>query len=206
MKTTKTAVLCLAGLLGISAFAATQSHACTRAVYLGPDNMTVTGRPMDWREAMPTNLCVLPAGIQRVSYDNGPHLTWTSKYGSVAAVSYDIGTSEGMNEKGLVAQLLYLTESQYGKPDNRPVMGMSIWCQWVLDNFATVSEAVAEMKKDGFRIDAPTMPGGQASTMHMAISDNTGNSAIIECLDGKISIHEGRQYQVLTNSPSYDQQ
>lgn len=206
MKTATIAVLCMAGVLGLSHFPAHAAEPCTRAVYLGPDNMTVTGRTMDWRDEMPTNLWLLPAGIQRVSYDKGPHLSWTSKYGSVVAVSYDIGTSEGMNEKGLVAQLLYLTESQYGKPDNRPVMGMSIWCQYVLDNFATVSEAVAKLKQDSFRIDAPAMPGGQASTMHMAISDSTGNSAIIEYLDGKVSIHEGRQYQVLTNSPSYDQQ
>lgn len=27
-----------------------QAEACTRAVYLGPDGMTVTGRTMDWRE------------------------------------------------------------------------------------------------------------------------------------------------------------
>lgn len=208
MKTARTAVLCMAGLLGISALPTQAAEPCTRAVYLGPNNMTVTGRTMDWRDEMPTNLWLLPRGIRRVSYDNGPHLTWTSKYGSVVAVSYDIGTSEGMNEKGLVAQLLYLTESQYDRPgtDNRPAMGMSIWCQYVLDNFATVSEAVAKLKQDSFRIDAPKMPGGQASTMHMAISDSTGNSAVVEYLDGKISIHEGRQYQVLTNSPSYAQQ
>lgn len=208
MKTVKTALLGAAVLLGLSNFPAQAAEPCTHAVYLGPDNMIVTGRTMDWREEMPTNLWLLPRGIERVSYDKGPHLAWTAKYGSVAAVSYDIGTSEGMNEKGLVAQLLYLTESRYDRPglDDRPVMGMSIWCQWVLDNFATVSEAVAEMRKDSFRIDAPAMPGGQASTMHMAISDSTGNSAIIEYLDGKISIHEGRQYQVLTNSPTYDRQ
>lgn len=208
MKTVRTAALCLAGLLAFSDFPARAAEPCTRAVYLGPNNMTVTGRTMDWREQMPTNLWLLPRGIPRVSCDKGQHLNWTSKYGSVVAVSYDIGTSEGMNEKGLVAQLLYLTETRYDRSgkDDRPVMGMSIWCQWVLDNFATVSEAVAEMKKDSFRIDAPNMPGGQASTMHMAISDSTGNSAIIEYLDGKISIHEGRQYQVLTNSPAYDRQ
>lgn len=208
MNTLRTVALCVAGLFGMAAAATGSAGACTRAVYLGPGNMTVTGRTMDWREEMPTNLWLLPAGIKRVSYDQGPHLSWTSKYGSIAAVSYDIGSSEGMNEKGLVANLLYLTESQYTRPggDNRPAMGMSIWCQYVLDNFATVSEAVAQLKKDEFRIDAPTMPGGQASTMHMAISDSTGNSAIIEYLDGNISIHEGRQYQVLTNSPAYPQQ
>lgn len=206
MKTHTLAAACLGGLLTLGALS--PSEACTRAVYLGPNGMTVTGRTMDWRDEMPTNLWIMPRGIERISYDRGPHLTWKSKYGSVIAAAYDIGTSEGMNEKGLVAQLLYLTESRYDRPgpDDRPVMGMSIWCQYVLDNFATVSEAVAELKQDRFRIDAPAMPGGQASTMHMAISDSTGNSAVVEYLDGKISIHEGRQYQVLTNSPSYDQQ
>ena len=28
----------------------TGSEACTRAVYLGPDNMVVTGRTMDWKD------------------------------------------------------------------------------------------------------------------------------------------------------------
>lgn len=207
MKTLKTAAIYCMATLWTSA-ALSPADACTRAVYLGPNNMTVTGRTMDWREAMPTNLWLMPQGIRRVSFDKGPNLTWTSKYGSVIAASYDIGTAEGMNEKGLVVQLLYLSESQYNRPgtDNRPVMGMAIWAQYVLDNFATVSEAVSKLKLDSFRIDAPTMPGGQASTMHMAISDSTGNSAIIEYLSGKISIHEGRQYQVLTNSPIYDQQ
>lgn len=205
MNNMKLTVGCLAGLMGLSALVGLRVEACTRAVYLGPNNMIVTGRTMDWREEMPTNLWLLPRGIDRVSYDKGPRLSWTSRYGSVVAVSYDIGTAEGMNEMGLVAQLLYLTESRYDRPgdDNRPVMGMSIWCQYVLDNFATVSEAVASLKEDSFRIHAPAMPGGQASTMHMAISDSTGNSAIIEYLDGTIRIHEGREYQVLTNSPAY---
>ena len=206
MKNWKITAWCLAGLLGGAAFVAPEAEACTHAVYLGPNNMIVTGRTMDWREEMPTNLWLLPRGMERVSYDKTPRLTWTSRYGSVVAVSYDIGTSEGMNEMGLVVQLLYLTESRYDRPgedDNRPVMGMSIWCQYVLDNFATVSEAVATLKKDRFMIHAPAMPGGQASTMHMAISDSTGNSAIVEYIDGEINIYEGREHQVLTNSPAY---
>lgn len=206
MKTMRIIGCCAAGLLGASALTVPEAGACTRAVYLGPNGMIVTGRTMDWREEMPTNLWLLPRGIERVSYDRAPRLTWTSKYGSVVAVAYDIGTSEGMNEKGLVAQLLYLTESRYDRPgedDNRPVMGMSVWCQYVLDNFATVSEAVASMQEDRFMIHAPAMPGGQASTMHMAISDSTGNSAIIEYIDGHIQIYEGKQHQVLTNSPAY---
>ena len=183
------------------------ASACTRAVYAGPDNMVVTGRTMDWKEDIRTNLYLLPRGMQRAGYDSENTLHWTSKYGSVVATGYDIGTAEGMNEKGLVVTLLYLPESVYSLPgDKRPVMGISIWGQYVLDNFATVSEAVRELKKETFRIDAPHMPNGAASTLHMAISDTTGNNAILEYLDGKLTIHEGKEYQVMTNSPSYDQQ
>ena len=42
--------------------------------------------------------------------------------------------------------------------------------------------------------------------MHLAISDASGDSAIFEYLGGKLVIHHGRQYQVMTNSPPYDQQ
>lgn len=184
-----------------------QAEACTRAVYVGPDRMIVTGRTMDWKEDIMSNLYLLPRGMKRVSHDDPNQLGWTSKYGSIVATGYDIGTCDGMNEKGLVANLLFLPESVYTRSDDsRPLMGMAIWTQYVLDNFATVSEAVAELKKETFRIDAPHMPNGSASTLHLAISDETGNSAILEYLDGTLSIHEGKEYQVLTNSPRFDYQ
>lgn len=189
------------------AYGAVNADACTRAVYLGADGLTITGRTMDWKEDIQTNLYILPRGISRVSYDNGNALKWTSKYGSIVATGYDIGTSDGMNEKGLVVNMLYLPESVYSRPDDtRPVMGISIWAQYVLDNFATVHEAVQELAKEVFRIDAPNMPNGAASTLHMSISDETGNSAILEYLNGNLVIHEGKQYQVMTNSPRIEKQ
>ena len=42
--------------------------------------------------------------------------------------------------------------------------------------------------------------------MHLSISDASGDSAIFEYIDGKLVIHHGKQYQVMTNSPTYDQQ
>jgi penicillin V acylase-like amidase (Ntn superfamily) len=38
------------------------------------------------------------------------------KYGSMIAAGFDVATADGMNEKGLVANLLYLVESEYVKP------------------------------------------------------------------------------------------
>lgn len=183
------------------------TQACTRAVYIGENGLVITGRSMDWRENIPTDLYLLPRGVTYAGYDRDNTVRWTSKYGSVVAVGYDMGVSEGMNERGLVVNLLYLPETVYSLPgDTRPVMSVSIWAQYVLDNFATVSEAVADLQKDRFRIEAPAMPNGSSSTLHMAISDTSGNSAIIEYINGKISIHEGSQYQILTNAPNYDEQ
>lgn len=183
------------------------SEACTRAVYLGPDDMVVTGRTMDWKEDPQSNLYLFPRGVQRRGAISDNTIQWTSKYGSVVTAGYDIGTCDGMNEKGLVANLLFLTESSYFRPDdNRPVMGLSIWTQYVLDNFATVDEAVAELSKEVFRIDDPDLPNGAKSTLHLSISDASGNSAIFEYLNGNLVIHEGRECQVMTNSPTYDKQ
>ena len=45
-----------------------------------------------------------------------------------------------------------------------------------------------------------------ARTVHLAISDASGDSAIFEYVGGKQVIHHGREFQVMTNSPVYDQQ
>lgn len=37
-----------------------KADACTRAVYIGPDNMVITGRTMDWKEDIMSNIYVSP--------------------------------------------------------------------------------------------------------------------------------------------------
>ena len=149
-------------MLGIGlAICVEQPRACTRAVYLGPDHMIVTGRTMDWKEDPQSNIYMFPRGMQKRGAITENTVKWTSKYGSVVTAGYDIGVCDGMNEKGLVANLLFLTESSYKREnDNRPIMGLSIWTQYVLDNFSTVEETVAELKKERFRIDAPDLANG----------------------------------------------
>lgn len=208
--TDKTGYLRIAALACVIAGSAALpelADACTRAVYLGPDNMIVTGRTMDWKEDPQSNIYFFPRGMARRGAETDNTVRWTSTYGSVVTAGYDIGVCDGMNEKGLVANLLFLAESDYHRPDdNRPVMGLSIWTQYVLDNFATVDEAVEELGKELFRIDDPDLPNGAKSTLHLSISDPTGNSAIFEYINGNLVIHHGRECQVMTNSPTYDKQ
>lgn len=112
----------------------------------------------------------------------GPRsMQWTSKFGSVVVSAYEVGTPDGMNEKGLVANMLYLAESDYGRPDNkRPCISNLAWPQYVLDSYATVAEAVNALSDDSFQVVAPVLPNGRPSSMHLAISDPTGDSAILE--------------------------
>lgn len=93
--------------------------ACTRVVYLGAGGDVITARSMDWKTDVATNLWILPRGMQR-NGEAGPNsLKWTARYGSVVATGYDVSTTDGMNEAGLSANLLWLVESQYPARDRR---------------------------------------------------------------------------------------
>ena len=169
--------------------------------------MVVTGRTMDWMVPVHTNLWAFPAGLKREGAAGTNSLTWTSKYGSVIAAAYDAATADGMNEKGLVANILYLSSAGYEVRDTKkPGLSLAGWAQYVLDNFATVSEAVDALRNEPFQVVAPPLPGGFEATLHLSISDAAGDSAVFEYLGGKLVIHHGDKYQVMTNEPSYDQQ
>ena len=183
------------------------AFACSRALYFGLEGQTVTGRSMGWKEDMQSNLWLFPRGMSRDGGLGEASLKWTSKYGSVITSIYEGATADGINEKGLVANLLYLVESAYAPlSDTRPAIVISAWTQYVLDNFTTVEEVVAELKKEAFRGVPVEAPNGAKGNVHLSISDPSGDSAIFEYVKGKLVIHHGKQYQVMTNSPTYDQQ
>jgi choloylglycine hydrolase len=197
---------CAAAAVAATVVAMPAVEACTRAVYLGSDGLVITGRNMDWVEDMSSNMWVLPRGMKRDGAA-GPNSTkWVSKYGSLITAAYDLASADGMNEKGLVANLLYLAGTDFGKPDSRQTLSVASWAQYVLDNYATVKEAVDALGKDTFAMVPPTLPNGFPANLHLSISDATGDSAIFEYNDGKLSVHHGKQYQVMTNEPPMDQQ
>ena len=207
-KTHSLASNCAALLLSASLLASPAAEACTRLVYLGAGDQIITARSMDWKTDVGTNLWVFPRGMKR-SGEAGPNsIRWTSKYGSVIASGYDISTTDGMNEAGLVANVLWLVESSYPKYDGKtPGLSIAAWAQYALDNFATVREAVETLAKEPFTIVTDAVPGeNRLATLHLSLSDATGDSAIVEYIDGKQVIHHSRAYQVMTNSPTFEQQ
>lgn len=184
--------------------------ACSRVLWNDNGQAVVVGRNMDWPEDTRSDLWAFPRGIARTGLSgDGNSATWTSKYGSVVASAFGAATSDGMNEKGLVVNLLWLTEADYGERDPKvPGLSLSLWGQYLLDNFASVNEAVAAIERHEVQILPVHVPGsGEAATIHIALADATGDSAIVEFVDGGAArIHHGRQYTVMTNSPPFPEQ
>ena len=190
MQFIKKSIVALAATAAIS-MPITVSQACTRVVYLGENEQIMTGRTMDWKYDIGTNLWIFPRGMERDGIAGPNSLKWKSKYGSVIASGYDISTTDGVNEEGLVANLLWLAESKYPQIDNKqPALSISLWAQYVLDNYATVEEAVAELEKNPLVVATDNVPGqDRLATLHLSLSDASGDSAIIEYIDGKQVIH-----------------
>ena len=120
---------------------------------------------------------------------------WTSKHGSVTFNMYGREvTSDGMNEAGLVITSLTLWKTKYPTPDKRHSMLMGQWIQYQLDNFTTVKEVIASDSQVRIRPESPPW--------HLLICDRTGDSAIIEFIDGKMvcSTYENMPVKTLTNT------
>jgi penicillin V acylase-like amidase (Ntn superfamily) len=180
---------------------------CTRAMWTTVGGAVFVGRTMDWEHDMRTNIWALPAGMKRDGLVPGG-LSWTSRFGSVVATAYDIAASDGMNDAGLGAHLLWLAESDYVERDPaRPALAPSIWMQYFVDNFATVAEAVTFLEQTPVQIVAQIDPvSGEDITVHLVLDDAGGDSAIVEYIAGHTRIHHDPSFNVVTNSPPFDQQ
>jgi penicillin V acylase-like amidase (Ntn superfamily) len=122
--------------------------------------------------------------------DNETPARWVSKYGNVTFNQYGKDNpSGGMNEAGLVIELMWLDDTQYPKPDSRPVVDVLEWIQYQLDISANVEETVKN--SEAVRIASPVK-------LHYLVNDKAGNSATIEFLGGKLVAHTGEKLAVST--------
>ncbi|WP_337052074.1 linear amide C-N hydrolase, partial [Serratia fonticola] len=63
------------------------------------------------------------------------------------------------------------------------------------------------LEKAPFIVVTGGVPGQERlASLHLSLSDASGDSAIFEYINGKLVIHHSRDYQVLTNSPTFEQQ
>jgi choloylglycine hydrolase len=187
---------------------ATTAHTCSRVLWNAGNGRVYVGRTQDWTERINSSFRVFPRGAERTgAVADNPH-KWTSKYGSVVLTGYDLGTHEGVNEKGLSAHILYLAgASDFGKRDPQiEGIGIMQWAQYFLDNYASVAEAVEGQKSIAFQIEPLVLPNGFPTLVHISLSDKSGDSAVIEYVGGKAQVYHDKRYTVMTNEPTYDKQ
>jgi penicillin V acylase-like amidase (Ntn superfamily) len=124
---------------------------------------------------------------------------WVSKYGSITfnQVGKEMPMG-GINEEGLVIEVMWLKSTRYPEPDNRPAVGELQWIQYHLDTCSTVKEVMAAQST--VRISAAT------AKIHFLVGDRCGDAASIEFVNGKAVIHYGDSMpvNVLTNNTYKD--
>jgi choloylglycine hydrolase len=184
---------------------------CTRILWNDNGVAVVASRTMDWPVPTDPVLTVFPRGSRHdggmaggARVVQGSALRWTSVHGSLVTTFYGVGAVDGVNERGLAAHLLYLSEADFGPRDPAvPGVHAGLWAQYALDQAASVGEALDLLAEPQVVMMEAR---GTKGTVHLALEDAAGDSAIIEYLDGKAVIHHGPQYRIMTNDPSYDEQ
>ena len=183
---------------------------CTRVLWNTNDVAVFTGRTMDWPESTQPLIVGFPRGRERDGIspagfisDSNP-LRWTSRHASLVTTIYGLGTVDGFNEAGLAGHGLYLQETDFGPRDPaKPGVHAGLWLQYLLDQAGTVTEALQLMDEiQVLKISAH----GHDANLHLALEDIGGDSAIIELAQGRLVVHHGRQYTLMTNDPTYDEQ
>lgn len=183
---------------------------CTRVLWNTNDLAVLTGRSMDWPESTQPLIVAFPAGRQRdgihpagIAEDPNP-LRWTSRHASLVTTIYGMGTVDGLNAAGLAGHGLYLAATDFGTRDPaKPGVQAGLWLQYLLDQAGTVDEALALMEGiDVLMVHAH----GHDANLHLALEDAGGDSAIIEFAQGRRVTHHGRQFTLMTNDPTYDEQ
>lgn len=198
---------------------------CTRILNNIDANYVTVGRTLDWKFALPAYLyrffsgrhCM---GINKETKDSlnlqaNQVLTWQAKYASISTLvgndSSGFGASDGMNSEGLVACALFDTGANYGSTalsKSEKALSVLRWAQYVLDSFSTVQEVQDGFSTNNIRLIGENVPGAPESKalLHLAVSDKTGGSLIIEVSEGVMSFYYDSQYTVMTNQPSYPTQ
>jgi choloylglycine hydrolase len=184
---------------------------CTRVLWNDNSVAVLAGRTADWfrapgpRGASDPKLHVMPRGLRKSGAMEGNVVVvsqnpakWTSRHGSVVVGNYNSVVVDGMNEKGLAAHALALDVTDYGPRDvSRPGVSMTLVVPYILDNAATVAEALALLA----RIQPVAVPMmGYSTGLSFSMEDRLGDSAVVEYINGAATIRHGRQYRVVTNT------
>ena len=189
------------------------AFACSKITHNFGESQVLTAHVFDFCMDTPVDIAISPRGMKESgNIIDGRSVHWISKYGSITVREHfgesTIASPLGMNEKGLAVHLLYLSSAEFPEYNHKK-RGVNLFnfTKYILDNYASVDEVVDNFAKiqianypiniHGMKVKFPA---------HFAFDDASGDSAVIEYIDGKLKIYHGKQYGVMTNEPHYDLQ
>lgn len=176
----------LLSVLVLSSFLVSPAFACT-TFCLKNKNEVLFGKNYDWNIGDGI-VFVNKRGVSKFSTSETAPTKWISKYGSVTFNQYGReNPMGGMNEAGLVIELMWLDETKYPKQDSRPALDTLEWIQYQLDTSGSVEEVLKN--SENVRIESLV-------TLHYLVNDKNGNAASVEFLDGKLVAHTGEKLSV----------
>lgn len=181
-------------LVGICSLFMNDATACTTFSFVNGGEW-VYGRNYDWYIEH-CLIMVNKRGVAKKAITQDNPAQWVSKYGSVTFNQYGrefpLG---GMNEAGLVIEIMWLEQTEYPQPDSRKALPDLQWVQYQLDNCSTVDEVIASN-------DAVRIANRRATPLHFLVCDSTGKAAAIEFLEGNMVAYTDDNLPVsaLTNS------
>jgi len=180
-------------------FISQTSQACTTFSF-DHNGQPIFGKNYDWH--LERSLVIInKRGVAKTALgdrkkDPGPFAHWTSKYGSLTFNQYGRQLPMGgINEAGLVVELMSLPDTTYPAPDDRPAISELQWIQYQLDNFSKVEQVI------GSDTQVRIYPG-EGSGIHFLIMDKEGDCAVVEFLNGNLEYYaqETLPVKALTNS------
>ena len=181
------------------------SQACTYFFFKAKDGSVISGRTDEFYDETGSKLDLVPEGTVFKSTAPKGHkaLSWATRYGFVGISAFDTDMyMEGMNEKGLAAGGLYFEDVKYPviKPGDE-VLNSGDSISWILGNFANVAELKQGLHKVKFWSDANNPLHLPGLPFHCYATDASGDSIVIEYIDGNLKIWDNRANGVMTNEP-----
>ncbi len=183
--------------------------ACTGIRLTAEDGSVICARTLEFGTDLRSNVIVIPRGTAFVgsTASGQPGLPWTTRYGAVGTNAFGLPILiDGVNEQGLSCGLFYFpgyAEYQEVTP-NDARRSLAPWelGAFLLGTTGNVKEAISSVRD--VLVGAVVQPDfGFVPPCHYVLHDAAGNCAVIEYVDGKLTVHDN-PLGVFTNAPTFD--
>jgi choloylglycine hydrolase len=168
------------------------SHSCSTFLLSKNDSLLVGHNLDDYYHV--TGMVIINKSVvakENISWDElrigrfvrVPKVRWISKFGSITYNPRGLEFPDGgMNEAGLYVGEMSMSVTKYPASKTLPRFYHNQWIQYLLDNFATAGQVIDSLS--GAVVDGHSL-------WHFFVADQSGESAVIEFLEGKPVVFTG---------------